>query len=734
MQAGLTVAVVGATGRQGSAVTRHLLADGWHVRALTRRPQSKAAQELAVLGAEMIQAELSDPSSLVSAFGGAHGVYSVQNPMISGLDAEVVHGKNVADAAAKVGVHHLVYGSAGVGVAGTGVGSWESKLAVESHMKALGLPVTVLRPMAFMELMTDETFFPAASTWHLMPKLMGAERPVPWLCLDDLGAIAARAFKNPDRFIGQDIKLASDVQSLRECKEIWREVLGRPPRHFPMPESVFKRFVGTDLITMWRWLRSGHFEIDLAQTHAILPTALTVRQWLTGHDTTPTDLLFGKAPPARAASTFGGRVSSERGLVLLPVGFEQFHRRRFVNYQLNRAYSLGCADRDELQQAAKRIKSRRDCVQVFEELSQQAAAEGRLRHSTSYLRLAEFFTPPRSAEKVERYRRYRSLFDTAFAGGGLVRHDIPYADAALPAYFLPARRPPRRGTVLLHGGFDSLIEEFFAIWQRIADAGFDVVAFEGPGQGGARTLGGLTFDHDWEKPVGAVLDHFGLQAAGLVGISMGGYWAIRAAGREPRIDRVVAWPAVYDWLHRLPAFVRPPVRAMLRRRRLMRWSVRIRARLAPTLRAVVDQTLYLLDSDDPMNVVDWFLGMNAPHLGSQLVNQDVLLLCGEHDAFQPPALTRAQAAALIAARSVTVRMFTRAEHAEQHCQIGNLDLACRVLTTWLQQPGAAATTPEPSRPICRVKRRPTHTSWLLPPHRLLAGEPGSLVGASNRVP
>jgi alpha-beta hydrolase superfamily lysophospholipase len=61
---------------------------------------------------------------------------------------------------------------------------------------------------------------------------------------------------------------------------------------------------------------------------------------------------------------------------------------------------------------------------------------------------------------------------------------------------------PSRGTVLLHGGFDSLIEEFFAIWQRIAAAGFDVIAFEGPGQGGARALGGLTFDHDWEKPVG----------------------------------------------------------------------------------------------------------------------------------------------------------------------------------------------------------------------------------------
>lgn len=373
-------------------------------------------------------------------------------------------------------------------------------------------------------------------------------------------------------------------------------------------------------------------------------------------------------------------------LMDLPVGFERFHRRSFINYQLNRAYALGSADRDELLAAASRVRSGADCVAVFEALSKQAAADGRGVHATGYMRVAEFFTPPQSEAKAERYRRYRDHFDTMVAGSGVARHDVPFAGASLPAYLLPATRPPAEATVLVHGGFDSLIEEFYPIWQRIAAAGFDVIAFEGPGQGGARTLGGLTFDHDWEKPVSAVLDHFRLERAALVGISMGGYWALRAAGREPRIDRVVSWPPVYDWLHRLPAPMRGPVRAMLGFRRFMRWSVRTRTRLSPTLRAVVEQTLYLLDSDDPIHVVDWFMGMNAEHLGSDRVTQDVLLMCGEHDSFQPPSLTRTQARALSAARSVTVRMFTKAEHADQHCQMGNLDLACRVLSEWLQGP------------------------------------------------
>src|SRR5919106_1730441 len=93
------VAVTGATGRQGGAVARHLLADGWRVRALTRKPSSEPAHRLAELGAEIVSVDMMDPGSLVSAFQDAHGVFSVQNPMISGLEAEVTQGKNVADVA-----------------------------------------------------------------------------------------------------------------------------------------------------------------------------------------------------------------------------------------------------------------------------------------------------------------------------------------------------------------------------------------------------------------------------------------------------------------------------------------------------------------------------------------------------------------------------------------------------------------------------------------------------------
>jgi len=144
----------------------------------------------------------------------------------------------------------------------------------------LGLPLTVLRPTAFMELMTERAFFPPVSTWSVMPRLMSGDQPLPWLCVDDLGAIAARAFAEPDRFVGADLKLAADIQSINQCRGIWRETTGRVPRRFPMPTRMFERFVSGDLTTMWRWLGSNEVGVDPAETHKILPSASTVREWL----------------------------------------------------------------------------------------------------------------------------------------------------------------------------------------------------------------------------------------------------------------------------------------------------------------------------------------------------------------------------------------------------------------------------------------------------------------------
>jgi uncharacterized protein YbjT (DUF2867 family) len=274
------VLVTGATGRQGGAVTRHLLNGGWTVRALTRNPTSAKAQRLKALGAHVVQGDLDNLASLRPALEGVYGVFSLQNPSICGADGELRQGKAVADAAKQAGIQHFVYASAGPGLPKTGVLQWDNKLAIEEHIRRLELPTTVLRPMALMELMTDQGFYPAASTWHVMPRLAGCTTPIPWIATDDIGAIAALVYRAPDQFVGRELRLASDVKSVNECRAIYRAIAGRNPRHFPMPVWLMGRFAGSDVIRMWRWLQTGAVDVDPADTHALLPGARTVEDWL----------------------------------------------------------------------------------------------------------------------------------------------------------------------------------------------------------------------------------------------------------------------------------------------------------------------------------------------------------------------------------------------------------------------------------------------------------------------
>src|SRR5688500_12247293 len=95
-----TILVLGATGRQGGATVRHLLAKGWHVRALTRNLQQAAAQALREAGVEVLQGNNTDRHSLEAAIQGVYGVFSIQAAF---ADDEVEQGKRIADVAHSAG-------------------------------------------------------------------------------------------------------------------------------------------------------------------------------------------------------------------------------------------------------------------------------------------------------------------------------------------------------------------------------------------------------------------------------------------------------------------------------------------------------------------------------------------------------------------------------------------------------------------------------------------------------
>lgn len=83
----------------------------------------------------------------------------------------------------------------------------------------------------------------------------------------------------PERFLGADLELVADVHSTDQARVIGRDVVGAR-RSGPMPVALFEGSVGTDLTTMWRWLQDHALHVDLEPTRAVLPAALTVREWL----------------------------------------------------------------------------------------------------------------------------------------------------------------------------------------------------------------------------------------------------------------------------------------------------------------------------------------------------------------------------------------------------------------------------------------------------------------------
>ncbi len=368
---------------------------------------------------------------------------------------------------------------------------------------------------------------------------------------------------------------------------------------------------------------------------------------------------------------------------VLPVGFHQFHKNKFYNFQFNRWYSEGFTRLEDLKKAAALIITPDDYKKAFMILAEKATTEDRLSNAAFYYRAAEFMTRPADPDKFPLYNRFITTFYQAFQDDNIERYQVPYGEGFLPAMRL-APQKAKKGTVLIHGGFDSLIEEFYAIWKLFSENGYEVIAFEGPGQGGALRIAHLPFDHAWEKPTGAVLDYFNLSEAAILGISMGGYWCLRAAAFEKRIQQVIAFPPLLDWMESTNGAMRGLVNLMMKWEGLMRAQIRLKMK-APMMEHVINQTLFIAQKEDLLDVVRWELAMNREFLHSELVDQDVLLLAGEKDSFQPPVLYHKQWKALTHARSIAGRIFTEADGAPHHCAIGNMGLAIQVMIDWLDE-------------------------------------------------
>ncbi len=275
------IVVTGATGQQGGAVARHLLAAprGWRVRALTRDPSRPAAQALAAAGAELFVADNDDRASLDAAFQGAHGVYSIQNFWLPnvGAEGEIRQGKAVAAAAEAAGVKHLVYSSVGAADRGMGQEHFATKYEIEKYLASLDLPHTILRPVAFMENFNWQR--PQITNGIYTGMGLRPDKGIQMAAVDDIGAFAALAFAEPEQFLGQTVELAGDELTETQIAETFAKVIGRPVR-LAAPQMPEGAAPAPEQLAMFQFFNGEGYDADLAALRRLYPPLKTLEQWL----------------------------------------------------------------------------------------------------------------------------------------------------------------------------------------------------------------------------------------------------------------------------------------------------------------------------------------------------------------------------------------------------------------------------------------------------------------------
>ncbi|MDH3284654.1 MAG: NmrA/HSCARG family protein [Acidobacteriota bacterium] len=262
------ILVIGATGRQGGAVARELIAGGHAIRAMTRNPDKPASRELARLGAAVVLGDLDDPASLARALDGAYGVFAMQDFWEHGYEAEVRQGEALADAAQEAGVSHFVFSSVADADSGTGIPHFESKYEIEQHIRSLGIPYTILRPVSFMENWEGQRESILSGTIALpFPK----EMRYPQIAVRDIGRFAAEAFTHTDDWLSRELDIAGDARTVEKVVETFERVTGRRIVYERVPWTVMEGQVGADLMAMFRWFDSEGYDVDVAALRSEFP-------------------------------------------------------------------------------------------------------------------------------------------------------------------------------------------------------------------------------------------------------------------------------------------------------------------------------------------------------------------------------------------------------------------------------------------------------------------------------
>ncbi|MFJ3777180.1 NmrA/HSCARG family protein [Streptomyces sp. NPDC090075] len=277
------VLVTGATGRQGGATARRLLAAGRPVRALVRDTTAPAAKALETAGAELVRGDFDDPPSLPAALEGAAALFAVPpvvfGPAGSDAEREFARGRALIDAAAAVGVEHVVF----TGVASTPgrPGGSEGKKRIEDHLRARIRSVTVLRPVRFMSNYLGSTTIGLDGIVHGVHRhIFPPDEPVQMIAVEDIAEFAALAFEQPDRFAGRSLELAGDAPTPAEAVAAISEATRAAVRYEQITHAEAAALNPEIAQVRKRWAAGSRWHADIEALRIIHPGLRTFADWL----------------------------------------------------------------------------------------------------------------------------------------------------------------------------------------------------------------------------------------------------------------------------------------------------------------------------------------------------------------------------------------------------------------------------------------------------------------------
>ena len=372
------------------------------------------------------------------------------------------------------------------------------------------------------------------------------------------------------------------------------------------------------------------------------------------------------------------------------MAYQQINKIKQFNFQINRVLTYGDMACDEYAviEATKNVKTLASWFEAWNSLGEKAVLGSRWLHAAYAYRMAEFFLTKDNPEKQKMYDKARALYYRGFEKLGVkydVR-DIPYKGTQMHTLYLPA--PEEKQLILICGGYDSFIEEFVVAVLGLLESGYSLIFYEGDGQG--KTLqNGLPFTHSWEEPTKYVLDAYQISNCVLIGISWGGYLALRAAAFEKRIAAVAAYDVFEDGVGVMTNIFPPLLGGVLRKayahgnQPLVNNLVGLACKKSILAQWAFTQGMYITQTKTPY---EFYQKLSLHRLApiAERVTQDVLLLAGEKDHYIPKDQYKKTRSELKNTRTLKTRMFTVQEGGEQHCQIGNHQLAIDEIIIWLK--------------------------------------------------